>query len=426
MNEIIEKIKKASMIGNPKGLIDNFIYSNWCTEEDLEVGFKTLSENEESHVIIYFQLPFVTKLPAKWIKINTNYGINYIFFKNTGTKYNKIIENENYEVMQRDDFDAYENTQNAMLKDDIYGLFTKTQVMISMQVLEPRYKYFRTFLNNTRNEKAFKSLLVPSGRSWRNPMAFTNATYENDLIRKLHRELLITLYKFLQNYSIEYLDPRAYEWNKVVLSKDISSAKLNNFFAMFKTGRVSFVNIGNSMIFPYIKKLQISINPSTPSIKKLNQNTTISVYEEYLLEAVKQIEIGNPNLAVVQSFMILEWFANEIIESRLIDRLKTIINNKDIYELIVNKLSHTDKLNEDWTNKIPTKDKFVIYLKSIGITLPQLLINKFEKLRILRNTIVHKSPTLLTPSDIALNSVNDAVKIIQFCMKELKNIKNAI
>src|SRR5687768_16281469 len=78
--------------------------------------------------------------------------------------------------------------------------------------------------------------------------------------------------------------------------------------------------------------------------RRLSLNRKPSIYETYLLEAARQIELGAYNLAIVQTVMTLDWFANEIIEDHFWGQLKGLLEHKrELFQLLFERMWETKK-----------------------------------------------------------------------------------
>lgn len=83
--DVIDEIRNASKLGYTRAIstsiVDRLITAKWCEEVDLLEAYEDLQKSGSDRVTIFFQLPFLVKLPNKWIKIKSEYGNPYIKFK---------------------------------------------------------------------------------------------------------------------------------------------------------------------------------------------------------------------------------------------------------------------------------------------------------------------------------------------------------
>lgn len=347
-SNIIDAIKESSSLGRPQNqsVVDKLISSNWCEEEDLSTTYQVLQKSDLDIVMIFFQLPYQIKLPAKWFQIKSDYGNPYIRFRPIGTVHNVLNSSGNFMKSPRQNFSGYETFENAALPNDYYGLLIRTQVTISYQLWNPRKLWYSDYINCLNNESLFNSLIVDSSESWlKDKRPLSAATYELDLARRLKRQTLLTMKDFIKAYSIACQDPYAH----VVDS-------LNSFIMMVKTGRLVVPEPGSSMIVQFAKPFVYEDYSQNLSLLKsaLLLNRKPSVYEKYLLEAVRQIESGSTNLAVVYAVMILDWFANEIIYDRLISKISSSLQGTpEIAKLAIDRVWGTPDGSKDWKTRGP-------------------------------------------------------------------------
>ena len=132
---ILDEIKENSQIGYAKdiNILNKLLEGIWCEEKDLIDAYNIVTQNNNINdtVIILLQLPFLVKLPEKWIKVKSEYGTPYIKFRPIGTIYNKLNSQEEFFIKQRYDYKDFDHFQNGYLENDFYGLLTKTQVLVS-------------------------------------------------------------------------------------------------------------------------------------------------------------------------------------------------------------------------------------------------------------------------------------------------------
>ena len=144
---------------------------------------------------------------------------------------------------------------------------------------------------------------------------FLNAVeFEQDLIKRLRLQSLQVLKDFIPTYRVTCRDPFAF-----------APERLDHFFLMVKNGKIVIRDLVSSGTVNQPKALKPPPDYSrnfTNLRNRLKAPWRPSIYETYLMEAARQIEVGAPNLAMVQIVMILDWFANEIIENHLLKKMK--------------------------------------------------------------------------------------------------------
>jgi hypothetical protein len=408
MNNHFDQIRTASKLGWTKrvtqSIVDTLLQAHWCESRDMEEGLNLLETNEETEVVVFFQLPFVMRLPAEPIRLESKYARPKALFRTTGTVQNELKIGQQFEVKERESYSGYEHMCNAFLPNDTYGVLLRTQALLSFQLWEPRSQYYQDYLKSLKSEVGFKSIVVPSGKSWiENHKSASAAVYEIDLARRLHREALNAFNSFVTVYSVSCKDPHAHKLTE-----------LNSFFIMVKTGRIVVTGPAKSIIAQYakpFKETDFSKNYSV-LLKRLQSKKPATIYEEYLLEAVRQVEIGSPNLAVVYTVMILDWFANEIIQDRMLPRVKDSLKpQSSIADLVLKRL---------WeSTRVSTRDKFKDFFPAMEIRLSEQLMTKFIKLVQLRDSIVHRIQTKPIEPMIALESIDTGFLAIQHCMHQI-------
>ena len=160
----------------------------------------------------------------------------------------------------------------------------------------------------------------------------TAETYEIDIADKIYSQVLKIFCEFIPLYAVACKDPFAH-----------IPENLDNYFIMVKTGRIVVRGPGKSTIAEYAKPFEfIEWADNLNFLKsRLNSGRPPTIYESYLLEAARQVEVGASNLAIVQTVMILDWFANSIIEHHLFNELKRSLNKTQLYELTIERIWET-------------------------------------------------------------------------------------
>ena len=76
MSKTLGQIRNASKPGYSAkiSIADALLEAHWCEEDDLLLAYQTLQESDLDIAIVLFQLPFLIRLPEKWIPIRAEYG----------------------------------------------------------------------------------------------------------------------------------------------------------------------------------------------------------------------------------------------------------------------------------------------------------------------------------------------------------------
>lgn len=120
--------------------------------------------------------------------------------------------------------------------------------------------------------------------------------------------------------------------------------------------------------------------------------------------------------------MILDWFANEIIEDHFWGQLKGLLEHKhELFQLLFERMWETKK---DKKIRVSVEDKFTKYLPAIGITLTPKLREDLNRLIDTRNDIVHRVQTDLIEASLARHALDSGMEIVQHCMDRLLTFKN--
>lgn len=379
-DDILDEIQNASRFRSPKNvsttIVDRMINYRWCTADDLVLAYSDLQNPDLDRVVAFFQLPFSIRLPDKWIKVRSQYGNPYIRFR--------AIDN------RRDEGGVVAGSYESGMR---------TQVLMSYQLWERRRQLYATYLAALNEPRGIvKTKLKSTG--------FLNAVeYEQDLVKRLRLQTVEVLREFIPVYRVTCKDPFAY-----------APERLDAFFVMVKTGKVLVRDVVSAPPTPrQVQTLTASDYSRNLSAlrPRLNKPWQPSIYETYLLEAARQVELGACNLAVVQTLMILDLFANEIIEDHLFGKMKKALSSTPkVYGLAYERA---------WVNEagriVPsTEEKYRKYFPIIGIALNPDLIGKFRKLNQRRNEIVHRMQADVIDRAEALSALDTGMAIIRHCM----------
>jgi len=147
---------------------------------------------------------------------------------------------------------------------------------------------------------------------------------------------------------------------------------------------------------------------------------TFSDYERYLVDAMRHVDSGNANLAVVQAVMILDWFANTILGDRIIRPLaQRLEDTPELSAFVVANLWETKYKKKRWT-RVSTIDKFAHYFPLAGITVAPKLFKDLEDIIKLRNQIVHERQSEPLEAAIAINALETAMGIVRSAMMQMR------
>lgn len=409
---IIDEIRDNSRMGYPKefSIVDTLLEAHWCQEQDLALAYGILESSELAIAMACFQLPFVVRLPEKWIKLKSQYGFPYIHFRTTGTRVNTIDSSRKFDILSRKKYGDTERFINATLPNDVYGLLTQTQVLISFQLWGKKltmYDQYSEYQALLQDPKLFenKKIYPPKGtRSSSNPL--TPQTFEIEVAKRLYKQTEVILKEFIPTYAVSCADPFAH-----------MPKELTNYFVMTKPGRVVVRGLSSSAIAQQAQPYQASnYSQNLTALKqRMESERPPSIYEQYLLEAARQADMGACNLAVVQTFMVLDLFANEIINDRIIRQVRnSLMHVPEIATLTIERMWEKDE--RIWPS---TMEKYKRFFPIADVKLPANLLNDLNKIRILRNRIVHRRQATPIESDVANKVVNTGFAIIRYCMGSL-------
>lgn len=433
---ILDDIRHYSNPGfkdETKSIVDVVLDSNWITEDDLVCAHGLMNDIEErgGFAVTFFQLPFVMKLPLKWIHLkdgNADYPLmNCRAFKCHPQTDSMVLEKHGRTPGQVKHISLMRSHRNSLFFDAKEG----TQVLLSVPLRSRLRQNFISYCKAVRDEQSRMSVIAnsPTGRR-----SITVAEYEHTLIKEVKVTAHNAINKFIESYSIVARDPYA-----------IQVQHLKCFFTMVVAGR---------LILPLPDKAtaeEIILNPQDDEnfkkkkeiedkrvkeicnkvILDIHNNRQYSRYEKYLLEARRQILLGRNELAVVQAVMILEWFANEIIRSYLPKSIDSAFRDSqypELHSFLTKKILHSKSQKEpsedDYLRWVKLEEKLGDYFEGIGINIKANKENLWQLLRKIieeRNKIVHQrhGNFSINKSDASI-IVEDTFRIIGFCLSELK------
>ena len=389
--EILDKIRAASKFGysNKGSIVDNLLKRGWCRESDLLFAYDDFQKSEGDRVTVSFQVPFPMSLPENtWIKVRSEFGHPYLACASL----------------------SFESNQDNSIPD-------RTQVFISYQLWNTRRDFYPLYLQGLEtNQKSIKTNLRSEGE-------WNLQEFEHDVAKRLWLQSREVLKEFIPLYKVIFKDTRAYP-----------PQDLRQFFIMVKNGRVVCRNLDENKVTDD-KTLLNSKTDSNGNLsvlkKRIKENIPPSIYETYFLEVRRLIETENYDLAVVQTIVILDWFANEIIESHLISKIKKSLGNNSLlfkltYERIWEKEKNQDIDEKDSKKKgkssnirVKTTEKFIKYFPTIGINLSSKLVGSLRNINEIRNEIVHHYKTNFVGKDVANEALETGMEIVHFSIKQL-------
>lgn len=378
--DIFDAIQKASRFGQPQNLpttiVERLIEKTWCVKDDLVLAYTDLQTPALDRVVALYQLPFAIRLPDKWLKVRSQYGNPYVRFRSI----QKNLSVANFEEPQR------------------------TQVLMSYQLWDRRRRLYVPYLESLDDPRGMvKTKLKSTG--------FLNAVeFEQNLVKRLRLQTIEVLREFIPVYKVICKDPFAF-----------APTEVDAFFVMVKNGKILRDVVSESKTLQATEKKSEPFDYSTNFTelrKRLKVPYRPTIYENYLLEAARQIEAGASNLAIVQTVMIIDWFANEMIEDHLMRKVRKALDySPAVYELC------NEYLWEDEGGRVvpSTKEKYFQYFPVLGISLPSHLIGRLTSLIDQRNAIVHRIQVEPIDKNDAISGLDTGMSIIRYCMDCLLN-----
>lgn len=115
--------------------------------------------------------------------------------------------------------------------------------------------------------------------------------------------------------------------------------------------------------------------------------------------------------------MILEWFANEIIEDHFLSKIEKNLGEGDpLSKIAIERLWRSGK-NKDI--RVSVKDRLTKYFNAIGIVFPGKLNQDLLKTIALRNKIVHHRQTEKMNKETAYHAVDVGMNVIDHSLSVL-------
>lgn len=414
--DTLDKVRRASDLGYTKeaSIVDRLLRAGWLTQRELISSYERLEHGGHNTAIVLHQLPYRVDLPDQWFSIPTEVGEVQICFRVTGANGNEVDPDLDFATFARTNYEDVEQFHNACLPNDPYGTLCRTQVLLVFEVWGRRARWYPKYLASLRipNRESFKKAhIVPGSESWLgDSRPLTPQTFEADLARRLFHAALKICKTVVPEYAIACQDPYAHEVER-----------LTNAVLMVKGGRVVVTGPGESLLAQYVQPYQFKdfSRNLDALMRRIEAKRPIAIYERYLLEAIRQIHSGVPNLAVVQAVMILDWFANEVIEDRIIKPLFAALGDmKPVADIVSNRVWENAG-QKDTKIKVNTMEKFREYFPAAGITLSAPLLQRLQKAYELRNAIVHRIHIKAVSNEAAFDAVGTALEVIRSSISSL-------
>lgn len=390
----LETIRLASRVGYTASsdVVTKLLESGWCNGKDLDAAYALLAKSQTINVTVFFQLPFALRLSSPRLSILWEHCEAEFVFALRDTE--KVVPDPS-------------PLPNQLL---LRKLPTATQVRLSYTVWGRRGDYYLKYLSEiVRGAPHNRRHLVSAASSWlpdRRPL--TAEMYESDLASRLYKESIRLMRKVVASYAVLACAPEAR-----------LPEHLANFFIMVKTGRIVLRPRHNVEDAPPIQGSPRRVVVSRRLEASIQDDERWSEYELFLVDAMRQVDGGTPNLAVVQAIMILDWFANTILSDRLIIPLdRKLEGTPELAAFVRSRIWETGGRKSQI--RVRTVEKFKEYLPLIGYALPDGLFNQLKQTIELRNSIVHKRQAEHVAPEIAQRAIETAMAVIETLMAQMK------
>lgn len=392
---VIDDIRRASRAGYTSSVdvVDLLSSSGWSESADLCAARIFLKETDDLKAITFFQLPYrlaisgAKRFSVQWENGEPTLTFNTrAFGKGSGS----------------------EGLQNQLT--DLQRIAEYTQVQIAFSLWGARRKYYEAYLNEISGSVGHsRKHLVKAEASWRPGRPMTAETYESDLCSRLYHESVQIMKQVLRTYSTLARDPNVEPLEA-----------LPNFFVMAKNGRLILRPKHESaeLEIRQIRSARHTVK-AADLVDALANKSKFSQYEQFLVDAVRHIEGGNPNLAIVQAVMILDWFANTILAERLVKPIRERLSAEPVVaDFVVGKIWESRGPRSQI--RVSTIDKFKEYFPLAGIHVPPQLLAQLKVLIAVRNDIVHKRQVDSVAENVARDAVSTAIEIVRHLMLQMK------
>lgn len=318
-------------------------------------------------------MSFTLKLPEKrWINVRSSYGHPLLAW----------------------------SSLNAVKNNPQSAGSVQSQIFISYELWDRRRKFYPLYLEGIEaKQKSIKTTLKSQG-------FWDLGEFEHDVAKRLWLQTGEVLKDFIPVYKIVCHDIQAY------VPQDIS-----HYFIMMQNGRLVCRNINEDVEIkkPLVYSRNRLMNNLKALQKRLKENLTPNIYEKDFLEVHRLIEVERYNFAVIQTIVILDWFANQVIESHLISKTGESANGKSSNS----KYIQMWKTEKDSKIRVNTPNKFKDYFPAIGIKLDRKLLDGLQDIYEKRNVIVHHYKINLIDEQYAKKALEIGKEIVSISMKYL-------
>jgi hypothetical protein len=377
--------------------------AKWCEQEDLDRASGVLTAAGFPCVVIFLQLPYYLRLPEAWLRIPYDSTPAYAFARVASTSANHIERPLGpLDIRFESSFSDTCRIRNGMLENDPYGFVSRTQVLLSVHLwrrwadLYPRYL---DLIEREPNANLYDYKVLDSADN----LPWTAANYQYKLVQRLRTEAVRILNFFLPSYRVSCLDPRAQDVEVV-----------EKYFIMDQHLRLIPMGRGKTLLERDVRPFDPRRCSEKKFLARLSTRPTNTVYEEYLLNALRHVDLGLPELAVVQTVMTLEWFFTEIISDRVRRRLSRSAETLGarFRRFLQSRVSFGDERSR-------LTDRIRDYLDALGLPVfssePQLW-SDLHQLVALRNRTVHRLRGFPVSSEDGRWSVTVGMRIIDVTM----------
>lgn len=389
---------------------DSLLKAKWCEEEDLSRAREALRDPSILNVVAFFQLPFRVRLEEKWFRLDhPQKPPSYVYFRPVGTRINaldKDYEARSLQITKGPGFSDITGTLNAELRGDQFGAFIRTQALLSVKLWgfwAEKYPSYLAAIESSPKEMLYPHKVLDEETK----LPWTAEYFESRLVRRIGTFSWELLNLWLPCYRVACLAPEARQLEAV-----------DNYFLMDKKGRVVPAGQGQSEIERKLRTFRKYPAEDRENANRLahrlRTRPVVTVYEEYLLNALLQIDLGHPELAFVQTVMTVEWFFNEIVSNRLV---------QPIYErlsLSPEKIKDYVRTRIEFSNRGPLDERIKTYLGLLNLELPEKAIwSDFLRVVKRRNQLVHRLSKRDVTVDEARSAVACGIGIIDSIMTQL-------
>lgn len=400
-SEALRIIRLASRGGYTASadVVPKLLKAEWCEANDLSSAYLLLAESNESKAVVFFQLPYAVRVSTDWLPVAWEHGAPCF-----------SLDARRPSLIERSRRNVRNSLENQLEHQEVPRPFT--QVRIAFTVWGRRARFYSAYLAEiSSSHRHSRKHLVSSTLSWlSDARPLTAETYESDLASRLYHESIRIMQRVIKTYSILCRDAYAE-----------GPTHLPNFFMMARNGRIVVRPRTDS--WESGQDGQISntrVASAKDLVDALRSGTAFSDYERFLVDAIRHVDSGNANLAVVQAVMILDWFANTILYDRIVKPLaQRLHQTPELSNFVISNIWEI-KYKKRRRTRVSTVDKFEYYLPLSGFTLESKLFEALKGIIQLRNQIVHKEQSKPVEKEIALNTLETAMAVVRSVMMQMK------